>query len=142
MTVVPPAPQIQTRSVTLAWDPVSITNLLWYRLYYGSSSRAYTNYVQTRATNVTLTNLDNGGTYYFAATCAAQLPSNDWLESPFSSEVTYTFPWQPVGITVISAQPQVTFDTVHWDNYGPAYYWTNPVTPMMLFRIQPAVTNL
>lgn len=137
----PLAPKVQSRSVTLAWDPSPATNVLWYHLYWGGASRSYTNHIETQTTSATVSNLDNGGTYYFAATVAVKLPSNDWLESDYSAEVSYTEPWQPVGISVVSAQPEVTFDGVNWSGYGPAYYWTNPGSPMMLFRVRPAVTN-
>lgn len=79
-------------NVTLAWDAspsspaVTITN---YTVYYGPSSRNYTNVVLA-GTNLTavVQGLSAVTTYYFAATC------NDatGLESDFSTEISYTTP--------------------------------------------------
>ena len=79
-------------SVTLAWnksnDPI-VTNGGGYNVYWGGKSANYTNYVNAgSATNVTITGFTVGTTYYFAATCYSALG----VESPFSSEVSYTIP--------------------------------------------------
>jgi hypothetical protein len=74
-------------SVTLAWDSSPGTNISGYKLYYGATSRAYTNTVTVgNTTTATISNLIAGATYYFAAT--AYDTSN--LESDFSGEVSYT----------------------------------------------------
>jgi hypothetical protein len=74
-------------TVTLVWDPSPGGNIAGYRIYYGPSSRAYTNTLAVgNATTATLSNLVTGATYYFAAT--AYDTAN--LESDYSAEVGYT----------------------------------------------------
>ncbi len=74
--------------VTLAWDPVSATNLGGYKLYYGPSSRTYTTSVKVGLqTTYTLRGLSAGQTYYFAVTV---YNTTETSESAFSNEVTTT----------------------------------------------------
>jgi hypothetical protein len=57
-------------NLTLAWDP-STTPGVTYKVYYGPSSATYANSVFAgTATNVTVSNLVDGVTYYFAATAS------------------------------------------------------------------------
>ena len=63
--------------------------MVGYRVYYGVASRTYTNMVDVgAATNVTISGLVEGKTYYFAATAYNILG----LESDYSDEVVYTIP--------------------------------------------------
>ena len=57
-------------TVTLAWDPSPGTNIIAnYNLYYGAASGTYTSSVSAgTATTVSISNLVEGTTYYFAAT--------------------------------------------------------------------------
>jgi hypothetical protein len=74
------------QSVTLAWDPGPGTNVIaHYNIYYGVASATYTNGV-TAGTNTTvsISNLVNGTTYYFAATTV----DTSGLESDYSTEVS------------------------------------------------------
>ncbi len=74
-------------SVTLAWDPSPGSAIAGYRLYEGGASRTYTNVITAgNMTNVTVSGLASGGTYFFAATAY----DTSGLESDFSSEVSYT----------------------------------------------------
>ena len=74
-------------TVTLAWDPSTGTNIAGYKIYYGASSRSYTNTLEVGdATTATISNLVTGATYYFVATAYDSYN----LESDFSNEVTYT----------------------------------------------------
>ena len=76
-------------SVTLAWNRSSDTNVAGYNVYYGGASGAYTNEISVgNATNATITGLVQGTVYYFAATTYAA----SGMESPFSSEISYTIP--------------------------------------------------
>ncbi len=60
-----------------------------YSIYYGTASRIYTNKISIgNGTSVTITNLVEGITYYFAATAY----DDAGLESPFSNEAVYTVP--------------------------------------------------
>jgi hypothetical protein len=78
-----------TGSVTLAWNASTNSSTAGYNIYYGRASGAYTNPVNAgNATNVTISVLVEGTTYYFAATTYAA----SGMESPFSSEVSYTVP--------------------------------------------------
>jgi len=79
-------------SVTLAWNRSSDTNVTGYKIYDGVASRPYTNMINAgNATNVTISGLFPGTTCYFAATAY----SSFGVESPFSSEVSYTVPILP-----------------------------------------------
>jgi len=84
------SPTVQAgQSVTLAWNRSSDTNVVGYNVYYGGASSAYTNEISVgNATNATITGLVQGTTYYFAATTYV----SSGMESPFSSELSYTVP--------------------------------------------------
>ncbi len=77
-------------AVTLAWDPNSGTNVIaGYKIYYGGSSRAYTNVTSVSAANtLTISNLLRGKTYYFAATAIDAFG----LESDYSTEASALIP--------------------------------------------------
>ncbi|UCG07373.1 MAG: fibronectin type III domain-containing protein [Desulfobacterales bacterium] len=73
--------------VTLAWDANTEPDLDGYKVYYGTSSRNYTNSVDAgNITEYTITGLTEGTTYYFAATAYDALDN----ESGYSAEVVYT----------------------------------------------------
>lgn len=74
------------QSVTLAWDPSPGTDVITnYNLYYGVASAAYTNVVSLGTnTSVSISNLVDGATYYFAATAV----DTNGLESDYSTEVS------------------------------------------------------
>ena len=75
--------------VTLAWNPSTDPLVVGYNVYYGGASGAYTNEISAgNATNVIISGLVEGATYYFAATAY----SSSGLESLFSSEVSYLVP--------------------------------------------------
>jgi hypothetical protein len=71
--------------VTLAWDPNTEPDLAGYRVYYGFGSRNYDHVLDVGdRTNCQVTGLEQGRTYYFAAT--AVNAAN--MESDFSNEVS------------------------------------------------------
>jgi hypothetical protein len=75
--------------VTLAWDPSADSTVVGYRLYHGTQSAVYTNMTDIRnITSTTISNLVQGGTYYFAVTAYDAAG----LESAFSGEISYTVP--------------------------------------------------
>ncbi len=77
------------QSVTLAWNGSSDTSVAGYNIYYGGASGTYTNMINAgNVTNATVSGLTVGTTYYFAATTS----NSAGLQSPFSSEVSYTVP--------------------------------------------------
>jgi hypothetical protein len=78
---------VRGATVTLAWNPSA--GGAGYNLYFGGVSQNYTNMLDVgNATNGTVTGLNDGITYYFAVT-AYDVAG---LESPFSSEISYTIP--------------------------------------------------
>ena len=75
--------------VTLAWDANSEPDLAGYKVYYGINTRVYPfTVVAGNGTSLTLSNLQEGVTYYFAATAY----NTAGLESDFSAEINYTVP--------------------------------------------------
>ena len=84
-----PLPIWAAASVTLAWNPIANPNIAGYNIYYGGASHAYTNKMSVGlATNVTISGLVEGNTYYFAATTTSTLE----MESTFSGELIYFVP--------------------------------------------------
>ena len=80
------------KSVNLAWDPSPAADLAGYRLYFGTQSKNYTSIVEAgSATSAVAGNLLAGVTYYFAVTTVVLAG----LESPFSTEISYTVPASP-----------------------------------------------
>jgi hypothetical protein len=74
-------------TVTLGWN--ASVGSAGYNLYFGGVSQNYTNMINVgNATTGTVTGLSGGITYYFSVT-AYDVAG---LESPFSSEVSYTIP--------------------------------------------------
>lgn len=73
--------------VTLAWDANNEPDLAGYKVYYGTHSRTYALVVDAgNVTTVGISNLQDGVTYYFAATAY----NTAGLESDFSAEVSHT----------------------------------------------------
>jgi len=55
--------------VTLTWDAVTGQSISGYKIYYGTTSRNYTASVDAKnVTSLPVTGLQDGTTYYFAAT--------------------------------------------------------------------------
>ena len=73
--------------VTLAWNPNTEPTLAGYKVYYGTASGSYQTHLDVGLNaTYTVTNLQDGGTYYFAVT-AYDSSAN---ESGYSNEVSYT----------------------------------------------------
>jgi hypothetical protein len=71
--------------VTLAWDPNTEPDLAGYRVYYGFGSRNYDHVLNVgNCTSYQVTGLEQGRTYYFAATAV----NTANMESDFSNEVS------------------------------------------------------
>ena len=76
-------------AVALAWDPSTDPSVTGYNVYYGASSRTYTNVIPAGgATTAIVSNLASGVTYYFAATTYTAAG----LESDYSIEAAYSVP--------------------------------------------------
>ena len=121
-----------TGSVTLAWNASTDPSVAGYNVYYGGASGVYTNEMCAgNATNVTISGLAEGTTYYFAATTYASSGTN----SPFSSEVSY---WVPINnapilsysntyTAVVCTNPPIHTNFVFsgfWIHYSPSGVWT------------------
>jgi hypothetical protein len=75
--------------VTLAWDPNTDPDLAGYRIYYGLTNNQYSSSVDVgNRTSYTLSSLENGKTYYIAATAYDRYGD----ESDFSNEVVFNVP--------------------------------------------------
>ena len=80
---------LAVQNVALAWMPSSSTNVVGYKIYYGTASQNYDSSVEVGNTNVaTISGLVEGTTYYFAAIAVDSAGE----ESPFSNEAVYTVP--------------------------------------------------
>jgi hypothetical protein len=86
-------------SVNLRWTASPVTNITSYTVYYGAASRAYTNSIAVgNVTNIIVTDLTDGVTYYFASTA-----TDSWgIESDYSSEAV--LPGSAPTITAIADQ--------------------------------------
>ena len=89
-------------TVTLAWDANTEPNLAGYILHYGNASGSYSTEVDVgNTTMAALSGVDEGQTYYFAAT-AYNVNGN---ESTFSNEVRYTIPVDAIPPTAVITSP-------------------------------------
>jgi hypothetical protein len=89
--------------VTLEWDPNPEPDIAGYEVYYGESSRDYSEMIDVgNVTSCTIGNLETGVTYYFAA----KAYNTAGYRSDYSDEVTYTLA-EPVAD--ISVDPDVHY---------------------------------
>jgi hypothetical protein len=78
-------------ALIIEWDPNSETNLMGYRVYWGTTSRGYDSVLDVG--NATMAQLPTPGVTTFYAVTAYD---TDGLESDFSEEVSYVPPMPPV----------------------------------------------
>jgi len=71
--------------VTLAWDASASTNVVGYRLYYGTNAGSYQYVTNVGPALTQAVVLPQGGRWFFAATAY----DRNGLESDFSSEVVF-----------------------------------------------------
>ena len=106
----------ESAEVQLAWtspvtneDGSSLTNLVGFKLYCGESSGAYTTCMDLGAiSSVTVSNLQEGQTYYFSVTAR----SDQGMESDFSEELAFTVEEDtggPTGPTPPAYRPELTW---------------------------------
>ncbi len=75
--------------VTLQWDANAEPHVAGYRLYCGTASRVYSLNIDVgNMTSCTISNLEDGKTYYFAATAY----DTSYTESGYSNELFFTSP--------------------------------------------------
>ena len=85
----------QAADASLSWtaptthtDGTPLTDLAGYKVHIGSASRQYDQKLDVgKATNYTVSNLTDGGTYYFAVTAY----NTSGVESTYSNEASKTF---------------------------------------------------
>lgn len=81
-----PAVAFSGQVIAVGWDASTDPTVIGYYVYYGSSSRNYTNVLAVgNTTSALVSNLVSGVTYYFAATTYTA----DGLESDYSIEASY-----------------------------------------------------
>jgi len=78
--------------LTLAWDPVADDRVAYYELHYGKTSTEYNQVQASTSTTATVSALDEGVTYYFAAKACNQ---DGTLCSAFSEEISTTIAYRP-----------------------------------------------
>jgi len=75
--------------LALLWDPSGDSDVVGYNVYYGTQSGQYTTEVNAgNTTTYTVSNLQAGSIYYFAATAY----DSYGYESAYSNELSYTVP--------------------------------------------------
>ena len=80
-----PSSGLYAAQVTLAWDPSTDPNVTGFRVFYGTSSHSYPFKNDAgKNTTFTLSNLQDGATYYFVVTAY----NSSGIESQFSNEVS------------------------------------------------------
>src|SRR5512137_895255 len=76
---------VHAAEVNLAWDPNTEPDVAGYKVYYGLGSRNYDHVMDVgNSTSCVVTGLEQGRTYYFAATAV----NTANIESDFSNEVS------------------------------------------------------
>jgi hypothetical protein len=73
------------QQVTLAWDASASTNVIGYRLYYGTNTRSYQFVTNSGLMLTQAVVVPHRGRWFFAATAY----DTNGLESDFSSEVSW-----------------------------------------------------
>lgn len=87
--LIPFSAVVNASTVTLAWDQNVESDIAGYRVHYGTSTRNYDYSIDIgNYTSCTISDLQEGTTYYFAATAY----NSQLNESDFSEEITYTIP--------------------------------------------------
>jgi len=110
-----PLPASYAAQIELEWDPNGEPELAGYKIYWGLSNGNYTSSMDVgKNTFCTISGLDEGKTYYFAAT-AYDGSSN---ESGYSNQVSYSVPFGdsdgdgvPDNQDAFPSDPKETMDT-------------------------------
>lgn len=115
-------PVFAVQDVVISWNPSEVSAVAGYKIYYGLSSGNYVNVVDAgSATNVTITSLVEGASFYFAAKTYDAFNN----ESVLSDEVVGYVP--PSVVTVTNDPGVVTNSPAGGDTNGSST--TNNPTP-------------
>jgi len=121
-----------TPSVTLQWNRVNDSTVIGYKIWQGNVPGLYTNTVNAgNNTNVTIQNLVQSNTYWFAVT---SYRTN--IESNFSVPISYTVPFPNVATNVVAVvnffgEASTSNQFTGWSAITNAtIYWTNPPSPI------------
>ncbi|OPY79365.1 MAG: Fibronectin type III domain protein [Syntrophorhabdus sp. PtaU1.Bin153] len=116
-----------TADVTLAWNANTESTLAGYRIYYGTVSGNYTSNIDVgNVTTFTVTGLNDGVTYYFAATAY----DTSRIESAYSNEVVKASTTTDTGsgsTTTDTGSGSTTTDTVASGSVLYAYFGSSGI---------------
>ena len=128
------------QDVVVTWNPSAVDAVAGYKIYYGPSSHNYVNVVDAgNATNVTVTGLADGASFYFAGTTYDALNH----ESALSEEVVGFI---PAAVVVVTNIPDVITNLPTDGSMTNGSGDTNNVTPPtphpVLNQVRNVVLNL
>jgi fibronectin type 3 domain-containing protein len=116
-----------SQPVELTWNPSTDPYVVAYKIYYGTQSHVYSSSITYGdISDVTISGLADGQTYYFAVSAV----DNEGNESALSGEAVYTVPGASSGsLTVVGSTAALQAVQVSWtaspdaDVYGYAVYY-------------------
>jgi Divergent InlB B-repeat domain/Fibronectin type III domain len=99
LLIVSPSLCDAAQSASLSWDASSNPNVAGYKLRYGTTSGNPSQTIDIgKTTTATVSNLNDGTTYYFTATCYTA----EGVESQPSNEVSHRTPPPPFGAHLLT----------------------------------------
>ena len=124
------------QQLTLAWDASASTNVVGYRLYYGTNTRSYQFVTNTSLMLTQSVALPHRGRWFFAATAY----DINGLESDFSNEVSWeSKPTPPVmgGETWVRLTPVIGRSTnlASWRSVTGEATWFPATNRAEFFRV-------
>jgi hypothetical protein len=139
-----PLPDADAAQIELTWEP-SPGSVTGYNVHYGSSSANYDHSVDVgNNTSCTISGLQEGKTYYFAATAY-----NAVEESNFSEELVYTIAESSVFSAESSVSLPIEFGEVlidnNWKRINFSQSFADPIVvanPLSLNGADPAVIRI
>ena len=111
---------VYASQITVGWDNNSEPDITGYKLHYGTSTRNYDYNVDVgNYTSCTISDLQEGTTYYFAATAY----NSQLNESGFSEEIAYSVPITPQPSEPTMSDPAIYVSDIYIDLFkkGPNY---------------------